>query len=271
MSNSRQKEAENNRQEKYDQSCNASRIPFRQHGVRNNRQENMIKVVTLQHIYGKNRERMTDLLKTLVENELKDLEVKVEISITSENWAEFSLEGEDEEISANFLISRYGTPAVKAEAGKKYLGFLQAFGEDAFLVNIGIPVKVETEELKTLGSGKPKQLASRFGLIPHLPVEIEVFEANKKVKARFTKKQLVIWWNWKKASTDRVIVNAATRSEIKSAIKKTGHGRDIYEIERLGLLEHAIVCRENTDGPGIVAAIGPRLKSEMGVVIGDAR
>ncbi len=233
--------------------------------------KSMIKVITLQHIYGKNRERMTDLLKTLVENELKDLEVKVEISITPENWAEFSLEGEDEEVSANFLISRYGTPAVKAEGGRTYRGFLQAFGDNAFLVNIGIPVRVETEELIALGSGRPAQLASRFGLIPHLPVEVEVFEANIKVKTRFTKKQLDLWWSWKKAGTDRVIVNAATRSEIKSAIKKTGHGRDIYEIERIGLLEHAIVCRENTDGPGIVAAIGPRLKSEMGVVIGDAR
>jgi hypothetical protein len=233
--------------------------------------KSMIKVITLQHIYGKNRERMTDLLKTLVENELKELEVKVEISITPENWAEFSLEGEDEEVSANLLISRYGTPTIKAEAGRTYRGFLQAFGDDAFLVNIGIPVRVETEELKALGNGRPTQLASRFGLIPHLPVEVEVFEANKKVKTRFTKKQLDLWWSWKKAGTDRVIVNSATRSEIKSAIKKTGHGRDIYEIERLGLLEHAIVCRENTDGPGIVAAIGPRLKSEMGVVIGDAR
>jgi Uncharacterized protein conserved in archaea len=232
--------------------------------------KNMIKVITLQHIYGKNRERMTGLLKILVENELKDLEVKVDISITSENWAEFSLEGDDEEVSASFLISRYGTPAVKAEPGKTYIGFLQAFTEDAFLINIGIPVRVETEELKVLGSGKPKQLASRFGLIPHLPVEVEVFEENKKIKARFIKKQLDIWWSWKKASTDRVTVNAATRSEIKSAIKRTGHGRDVYEIERLGLLEHAIVCRENTDGPGIVAAIGPRLQSEMGVIIGDA-
>ncbi|WP_455429629.1 DUF2110 family protein [Methanosarcina horonobensis] len=53
----------------------------------------MRKVVTLQHIYGKNRERMAELLKSLVENELKDLEVKVEVSITPENWAEFSLKG----------------------------------------------------------------------------------------------------------------------------------------------------------------------------------
>ncbi|MHC1754658.1 MAG: DUF2110 family protein [Methanosarcina sp.] len=231
----------------------------------------MRKVVTLQHIYGKNRERMAELLKNLVENELKDLEVKVEVSITPENWTEFSLEGEDEEVSENLLTSRYGTPVEKAEPGKVYMGFLQAFPEDAFIVNIGIPVRVEAEELKALGNGKPKQLASRFGLIPHLPVEIEVFEVNKKTKARFTKRQLDLWWGWKKASTDRVIVNAATRSEIKSAIKRTGHGRDIYEIERLGLLEHAVVCREKTDGPGIVAAIGPRLKSEMGVVIGDSR
>lgn len=230
----------------------------------------MIKVVTLHHIYGKNRERMADLLKSLVENELKELEVRIEVSITPENWAEFSLEGEDEEVSANFLLSRYGTPARKIEAGRIYKGFLQAFMEEGFLVNTGVTVKVESEELKALGNGKPKQLASRFGLIPHLPVEVEIFETNKKLKARFSKKQLDLWWSWKKASTDRVIVNGATKSEIKSVLKKTGHGRDIYEIERLGLLEHAIVCREKTDGPGIVAAIGPRLKSEIGVVIGDA-
>lgn len=101
------------------------------------------------------------------------------------------------------------------------MGFLQAFPEDSFIVNIGVPVQVEAEELKALGTGKPKQLASRFGLIPHLPVEIEVLEANKKIKARFTKKQLDLWWGgWKKASTDRVVINAATRSEIKSAIKR---------------------------------------------------
>jgi hypothetical protein len=246
-------------------------IPGKNKAEERNGRKNMIKVITLQHIYGKNRERMAGLLKTLVENEFKDLEVKVEISITPENWAEYTLEGEDEEVSANLLTSRYGTPAKKAEPGKVYIGFLQAFGEDAFLVNIGVPVRVEAEELKALGNGKPKQLASRFGLIPHLPVEVEIIQANKNVKARFTKKQLDIWWNWKKAATDRVTVNGATRSEIKSAIKKTGHGRDIYEIERLGLLEHAIVCQEKTDGPGIVAAIGPRLKSEMGVIIGDAR
>jgi hypothetical protein len=63
-----------------------------------------------------------------------------------------------------------------------------------------------------------------------------------------------------------VIANSVTRSELKAAIKKTGHARDIYGIERLGLMEHMITCRENTDGPGIVAAIGKLVKGELGVV-----
>ena len=230
----------------------------------------MKKIVILQPIYG-NRERAINSLKALVENELKELEVKFEISVTPDQWAEISLEGEDEEVSGNFLLSKYGTPADRAEAGKAYRGFILAAEDDALLVNIGIPVRIEAGELKALGSGKAKQLAARFGLIPYLPAEIEIIESKgDRPKARFSKKQLDLWWEWKKAATDRVTVNAATRSEIKSAIKKTGHGRDIYEIERLGLLEHAIVCREKTDGPGIVAAIGPYLKSEIGVVIGSS-
>lgn len=230
----------------------------------------MKKVAILQPIYG-NQERALNSLKALLDNELKELEVKIEISVTPDHWAEISLEGDDEEVSGNFLVSRYGTPADKAEARKVYRGFIQAVEDDALVVNIGIPVRVEASELKALGNGKPGQLAARFGLIPHMPAEIEILESTAdRPKARFSRKQLDLWWEWRKAGTDRVIINAATRSEIKSAIKKTGHGRDIYEIERLGLLEHAIVCREKTDGPGIVAAIGPLLKSDMGVVIGGS-
>jgi hypothetical protein len=34
-------------------------------------------------------------------------------------------------------------------------------------------------------------------------------------------------------------------------------------------MEHAIVCREDTDGPGIVAEIGKLLISDLGVVVGN--
>ncbi len=223
-------------------------------------------IVIFQPIYG-TRERAIRSLKALIDNDLKDLEVEFEISVSPEGWAELKLEGEDEEVSANFLLSAYGSPVKKAEAGKHYKGFVRAVEKDAVLIDIGCPVKIGAEGLKGLGGGNPEQLASRFGIIPFLPVEVEILEDKKEVMGRFSKEQLDRFWAWKKSGTDRVIVNAATRSELKSAIKKTRHGRDIYEIERLGLLEHAVVCREKTDGPGIVAAIGPHLKSQIGVVI----
>lgn len=84
-----------------------------------------------------------------------------------------------------------------------------------------------------------------------------------------TKEQEDVWWTWKKSISDRVIVNSVTRSQLKAAIKKTGHERDIYGIERIGLMEHAVVCRENTDGPGIVSEIGPLLDADIGVIIGS--
>ncbi|MDD2438749.1 MAG: DUF2110 family protein [Methanosarcinaceae archaeon] len=226
-------------------------------------------IVILQPVYG-NQKRAIRSLKALIDNELKALEVECEISVTPEGWAELQLEGEDEEVSANFLHSKYGSPVKKAEVGKLYKGFIKAVEEAVIIVDIGFPVKLGAEELKGLGRGKPKQLAARFGIIPFLPVEVEILERKKELRGSFSKEQLDRFWAWKKAGTDRVIVNSATRSELKSAIKKTRHGRDIYEIERLGLLEHAVVCRESTDGPGIVAAIGPLLKSQLGVVIGKS-
>lgn len=226
-------------------------------------------IVIFQPIYG-NRERAIRSLKALINNDLKDLEVECEISVSPEGWAELKLEGEDEEVSLNFLNTTYGSPVKKAEAGKLYKGFVRAVEKDAILVDIGCPVKIGAQGLKSLGGGTPEQIASRFGIIPFLPVEVVILENKTEVVGRFSKELLDRFWAWKKSGTDRVIVNSATRSELKSAIKKTRHGRDIYEIERLGLLEHAVVCRETTDGPGIVAAIGPLLKSQIGVVIGKS-
>ena len=58
---------------------------------------------------------------------------------------------------------------------------------------------------------------------------------------------------------ERVMVTGATRQEIRKAIIKSGHLRDIIAIERIGFLEHVIICKRDTDAPGIIAEIGPKL------------
>ncbi|WP_445475955.1 DUF2110 family protein [Methanococcoides methylutens] len=215
-----------------------------------------------------NFERALSSASFMLENELKDIDATVEVSVNSEGWLQANVSGEDEVFAANFLIDKYGTPVTKVENTVAYKGSITSIDDDGITVDIGINVKLLPEALKALGVGTVSQIASRFGLIPHLPVSVRIEGQDGMVTGRFTKDQLDLFWGWKKAATDRLIVNSVTRSELKSAIKKKGHGRDIYGIERLGLLESVVVCREKTDGPGIVAEIGPLVKADIGVVKG---
>lgn len=215
-----------------------------------------------------NFERALSSATFMLENELKEIDAGLELSVNPEGWLQVDVSGEDEIFAANFLIDKYGTPVTNVENGSIYKGFIASIDDDGIIVDVGVAVKVLPEALKVLGVGSVSQIASRFGLIPHLPVSVRIEGQDGVVAGSFTKEQVDLFWSWKKAATDRLIVNSVTRSELKSAIRKKGHGRDIYGIERIGLLENMVVCREDTDGPGIVAEIGPLVKADIGVIRG---
>ncbi|WP_406657275.1 DUF2110 family protein [Methanolobus sp. ZRKC2] len=224
----------------------------------------MISLQLLIKIYG-NTERAVHSAQVLMDNELKDLDVSATYSFSKDRWLTLEISGEDEEFAANFLTDKYGKPVTDVKAGDICKGFIHLIEDDRIVVDIGMPVDVPGNKLKVLGTGNAQQIASRFGIIGHLPVEVEITDARNKTGI-FTKKQVDILWDWKKSGYDHVVANAVTRSELKAAIKKTGHARDIFGIERLGLMEHVITCRENTEGPGIVAAIGKLVSGELGVI-----
>ena len=228
----------------------------------------MKEIIVLLKVYGDTQSAIRSIENT-VRDKIKNLDANTEIYPTEKGWTRIVIKGEDEDFASNYLKKEYGTPTKKVEAGNVYRGYISSIDDNGVNVDIGIPVTITQGALKPLGAGKPTQIASRFGMIPHLPVFIEMVEHEGELEARFTKEQVDKWWEWKKSGFDRVFVNSATRSKIKAAIKKTGHGKDIYGIERIGVMEHVIVCREGTDGPGIVAEIGPLVKADMGVIIGS--
>ncbi len=225
----------------------------------------MVTAKLLLKIYD-NRERALHSAKILLDNELKELDASAQVHICEDNWLATDITGEDSEFACNFLINKYGTPVRDIKNDKIYYGFIQQIKGNEIVVDIGVHVSVPQKNLTVLGSGNSEQIAMRFGLIKNLPVRIEIKEEIEKIAA-FTKEQIDTWWKWKKSGQDRVIANSVTRSELKTAVKRTGHARDIYGIERLGLMEHMIICRDGTDGPGIVSAIGKFIKGDLGVII----
>jgi hypothetical protein len=64
-----------------------------------------------------------------------------------------------------------------------------------------------------------------------------------------------------------VNVNSATRAEVRATVNRAGHAQDILTVERLGLLEQSIVCKEGTDPPGLIASIGEYLPAELRAVV----
>jgi len=228
-----------------------------------------MKIELLQPVYG-SEEIAIRSLKAYLETELKDLEIAFEIKIQKNHFS-VSLTGEDEELCANFLYKQFGQPLVKKEivSGTDYKGYIQKIEQDKIIIYAGFEIEAAASSLSALGVGNAGQIAARFGMIPYFPVTFQMSPDLK--NAVFSKDQIDQWWAWKKTSTDRIFVNNATRSQVKAALQKKGHGRDVYGVEKLGLTECVIICKENTDAPGIVASVGKLLPSQMGVLIGTKK
>ncbi|MDL0143216.1 DUF2110 family protein, partial [Halobacterium salinarum] len=71
---------------------------------------------------------------------------------------------------------------------------------------------------------------------------------------------------WTRGS-GRLNVNSATRGEVRATVNRAGHARDIVTVERIGLLEQSVICKDSTDPPGLLAAIGQHLPSELLAVV----
>ncbi|WNY27126.1 DUF2110 family protein [Methanolapillus ohkumae] len=223
----------------------------------------------LQPVYG-HPENAKNALKAFIDTELKDLDVSYDILPKGKHFS-ISLSGEDEEVCANFLYNAFGKPLQKSDIvpGEVYKGYISKIEPEQIHIQAGFETVIPASALSVLGTGNAEQIAARFGMIPYLSITFTIPEESK--FALFSKEQIDQWWTWKKSSTDRIFVNNATRSQVKAAIKKKKHGRDVYGVEKLGLMESVIVCTEKTDGPGIVASIGKLLSSQMGVMIGSKK
>ena len=211
------------------------------------------------------RERALDGLRSLVENAIGDLEVSYEIGVRHDDFPTVTVEGEDAIAARNALREEFGEITEEFEPGETYTGTLESWDEDGFVLDAGRDIRVPADELG-LGQGRPPQLVERFGLVQHLPMELVYGDADAGEPSRLSDAERDRLFEWTRGP-GRVNVNSATRGQVRATVNRAGHANDIVTVERLGLLEQSVVCREETDPPGLLAAIGPYLPSELRCVI----
>lgn len=220
----------------------------------------MVVLATKVYVRGQARERTLKGLRALIENAVGDLDVEYEVGIRHDQFVTVTLEGEDSTVARNVLREEWGEVTSTFEEGETYIGTLESWDEDGLVLDAGEEIQIPASELG-LGQGTPIQIVERFGLVQHLSMQFVYGEV-----PRLADEERDRLYEWRRGP-GRVNVNSATRGEVRATVNRAGHARDIVTVERLGVLEQSIICKEGTDPPGLVASIGEYLPAEMRCVI----
>ena len=238
----------------------------------------MSTITILEKAYGRySKSAIKSLAQTLTElcSGLKaDMSV---LGKTESDWIQIQISGEDEAVATKFLEHNFGLAPVTIEGideKSTIKGKIIESGRIGY--GLYVDVGVFSPEIHDalyplykmrlqLAKGKKisvNQVIEKLCLFNNFPIEVFVEKINhekKEIEVELSKKQLSIFKDWISSQLDRVIVLGATRAHVKTALLKTKHFQDITEIQRLGLLEHAIICKKGTYAPGIISKIGPLL------------
>ena len=246
----------------------------------------MVVLATKCYVEGDARDRALDGMNSLVANDVGELSVDWNVGVRDDGFVQVDVTGEDAEVARNVLAETWGEVVAHdegLEAGEEYVGTLESWDEDGFVLDAGVDVRIPADEIG-LGRGSPEQVVERFGLVQHLSVRFvyggDAGDANDPDEAgdandpgdpdadpsRLADAERDRLYDWQRGN-GRVNVNSATRGEVRATVNRAGHAQDIVTVERLGLLEQSIVCTENTDPPGLLAAIGSYLPAEMRCVV----
>ncbi|WP_122090174.1 DUF2110 family protein, partial [Halalkalicoccus subterraneus] len=196
----------------------------------------MVVLATKVTVHGQAREQALDGLDSLVGNTIGDLDVEWTIGVRHDDFPTVSIDGEDATVARNALREEWGEITDEFREGETYVGTLQSWDDDGFVLDAGREVRVPTEELG-LGQGRPAQLVERFGLVQHLPISFVYGDEDDSRLADEERDRLYEWTR----GTGRVNVNNATRGEVRATVNRAGHAKDIVTVERLGLLEQSVV------------------------------
>jgi hypothetical protein len=194
-----------------------------------------------------------------------------------DNRFEIEIDGPEEVFMFNLIKKEVGTIVNFDELteGKIYKGTMVDIGKvgfgifvDCAIQNPKIDVLIPLHALrKQLCNGMLKSLSEivkAYDFIDLFPVNVKIEsidEDQKKVLGLLDNSTLNLFQKFNKENIEGVFISGQSKGQIKKALVKTGHLRDIISIERFGFLENIVILREGTQSPGIISDIGKFLKN----------
>ena len=214
-------------------------------------------------------------LRSLLAREADGLQVDWEFS-TRQKWLEVAARGDDAEAFLNVLKQKSGIIPVEGSKVEKWdvvRGFITGSGRTGFgvYVDLGVLEPVAKDGLYPLhrmraqladGAVKPcREILEEYCLVDDFPVRGLVTSAEDgRISLELSEETLRMLWAWRSLPFDRVLAGGALMGEVEGAVRKSGLQYDVIRVEPLSMFFQCLVCKMDTDAPGIIARIGNRLR-----------
>lgn len=193
-----------------------------------------------------------------------------------DNRFEIEINGPEEVFVFNLIKKEIGTTNNfdNIREGQTYKGKMVDCGKvgfgifiDCAILNPKTDVLLPLHKLrKQLCHGKNKSLSeiiNTFDFIDNFPVYVKIRDIDKEdknISGVLGQKTLDLYEKCVSENIEGVLISGQSKGQVKKALERTGHYRDIVTIERFGFLEHIVLLREGTESPGIISDIGNLLK-----------
>ncbi len=212
---------------------------------------------------------------SLLSKEASGLRTDWEFS-APQQWLQIRARGDDADAFLNLLVEKFGEAPIhhsKVQRWDVRKGFITGSGRVGFgvYVDLGIIDPVRKDALYPLhrmraqlsdGVAKSsREILHENALADYFPVSVTVTELEgEKVSVELADetRERFLWW--KQLPFDRVIAIGIGREEVEKAVQSAKLGFDVIKIETLSLLVQCLVCKMDTEAPGVIARIGSRLR-----------
>jgi hypothetical protein len=229
-------------------------------------------VTLLEKLYGNISLKMAE---SQIRASCEGLKVTVRVTeATGRGWLRLWISGEDEVAALNLLEKEIGiapTYIKNIREGNIYGGKIISFEESGTEMPVDIGAffpkpMIATVSLKHLqsqlvdGRRLPlRRLSQLFCFLDNSPLEILIKRTDTEQRfsaSELSERQILLISSWIASNLDRLVILGACLKTVQNAVRESGHLRDIVEIEHLGMLEHAIVCKLGTNAVGLIPRFG---------------
>ena len=219
-----------------------------------------IKVIIFNPIYVEIPEySLRKAFKAYIENLVEGIDVYViDARKIDDRFVLIELDGEDAGVAKRYLEKVFGQRLSLSEVlvGQEYGGRVISIHGHIVAIDIGLEenllVRVDVSRFLSkllrkppdLITSKMRHLIRLLGIGKYMPVAVRVLSMqNRHIEGNFGRRTRNMFREWLNDRRDRVVVLGTLRAPLDKILKKTKLFKKIVRVDRLGFLEHAIVCR----------------------------